>query len=407
MANLPRLRSITRPAEDIKSRLETRTGLNNFAADSAAGTMSNALATAIVNNHNETVNAFEQMQISTASGKHLDQIAISHGVTRYEPRKAYSVSSERSMYFYVASGTFGDINSGNDITLPAGTKVYPGDGSESSILYETLEAYILPAGNNRVYCTVRAVSFGASQNVGPRTLTSHDLSSYSGLYCTNKYAIVNGRGREKDQALRDRLSIYFKTLSQNNKSSLLLQSLGVPGVIDLAVIEGYYGMGTCGVFVFGADGFSSKDLVRQVRTRAAEINTPGLRVIVAPGIQVALSFEMEVNIDAPLTSSQTTLIRAGIKRSIMKYISSGNVRREINIRDLRNFIISENPRLLSILPKKSLAKESLFKNVYVGRKYSGLDTGSIRETMNHDSYTLKPEEFAVLGSTDISIKVNV
>ena len=407
MANLPRLRSITRPAEDIKSRLETRTGLNNFAADSAVGVMTDALATAIVNNHNETVNAFEQMQISTASGDYLDQIAVSHGVTRYQPRKAYSVASERSMYFYVASGTFGDINSGNDIDLPAGTKVFPGDANESAILYETVESYTLPASANRVYCTVRAVSFGSTQNVGPRTLTSHSLTTYSGLYCSNKYAIVNGRGRENDQALRDRLSIYFKTLSQNNKSSLLMQTLGVPGVIDLAVIEGYYGMGTCGVFVFGADGFSSTHLIRQVRTRAAEINTPGLRVIVAPGIQVAISFEIEVNIDAPLTSSETTLVRAGIKRAIMRYISAGNTRREINLRDLRNFIIQENPRLLTILPKRTLTKESLFKNVFIGRKYSGLDTGSIRETMIGNTYTLKAEEFAVLGSTDISIRVDV
>ena len=407
MANLPRLRSITRPTEDIKSRLEQRTGLNNFAADSAAGTMSNALATAIVNNHNETVNAFEQIQISTATSKYLDEIAASHGVSRYQPTKAYSVSSERSVYFYVASGTFGDINSGNSITLSKGTKLFPGDASESAILYEILEDYVLPASSNRVYCSVRAVSFGASQNVGPRTLTSHSLTNYNGLYCTNKYAIVNGRGRETDQSLRDRLSIYFKTLSQNNKSSLLLQTLGVPGVIDLAVIEGYYGMGTCGVFVFGADGFSSKDLIRQVRKRAAQINTPGLRVVVAPGIQVAISFELEVNIDAPLTSSETTSVRAGIKRAIMGYISSGNTRREINLRDLRNFIIQENPRLLSILPKRSLTQESLFTNVYIGRKYSGLDTGSIRETMIDNRYMLKAEEFAVLGSTDISIRVNV
>ena len=106
MANLPRLRSITQPSKEFRSSLEERTGINNWSSDSAARTLTDTVSAAIVNNHNETVNAFEQIQISTAKGSGLDEIAMSHGVPRYQPEKAYSNKVERSVYFYVPSKTF-------------------------------------------------------------------------------------------------------------------------------------------------------------------------------------------------------------------------------------------------------------------------------------------------------------
>lgn len=407
MANLPRLKSTTRPARDIKEKLESRTGINNFSADSAASTITNAVATAIVRNHNETVNAFDQIQISSASGINLDQIAISHGLSRNEPVKAISLEQERSVYFYVASGTFGDINGGNDISLPAGTKIFPSNATRNGIAYEVLYDYTLPAVSNRAYCSIRAVSFGSSQNVGPRSLTSHSLTEFPGLYCTNKYAIVNGRTRETDEALRDRISFYFKTLSINNRSALLMEALAVPGVLDLAIIEGYYGIGTCGVFIFGADGFSNTSLVNQLTSRVSQINTAGLKVIVSTAIQVNISFEVEVSVNSQLTTNEVSFINSSIKQSIVKYISSGNNRRTIDLKTLRDFIMVDNPRILSILPKRSNDITSLFKNVYIERKHSGLDVGSIRETMATSVYNLKQEEFAAVGFVDVNIRVNL
>lgn len=407
MANLPRLRSITQPSKEFRSSLEERTGINNWSSDSAARTLTDTVSAAIVNNHNETVNAFEQIQISTAKGSGLDEIAMSHGVPRYQPEKAYSNRVERSVYFYVPSGTFGDINSGNDITLPKGTKLFPSDSSQNAILYETTSDYILPAALSKTYCGVQAVSFGSTQNVGPRTLTSHSFNEFPGLYCTNDYAIVNGRGRENDEALRDRLSIYFRTLASNNRSALLMQALTVPGVLDVAVSEGYYGMGTCGVFVFGADGFSSPDLIRQVELRAADLNTTGLRVVVSPGVQVSFSFDIEVSLDATPTAAQSSAIRSSIETSIRDYLSVGSVRRTVDIRQLRNKIMEDNPRIISIIPKRSRDAKSLFQNVYINRKYATLKSGSTRETMIGHRYSLNPEEFAVLGFAEINIRVNV
>ena len=407
MANLPRLRSITQPAKELRDKLESRTGINNWASDSAARTITDALAASIVNNHNETVNAFEQIQISTANGNNLDEIALSHGLARYQPRKAYSSITERSVYFYVAVGTFGDINSGADIVLPAGTKLFPSEGDSNSIVYETLTSYTLGASQNLVYCAVRAVSFGSSQNVGPRSLTSHSMSEFPNLYCTNKYAIVNGRGRETDENLRDRISVYFRTLSANNRSALLMEALSVPGVLDLSISEGYYGMGTCGVFVFGADGFSSRDLLRQVAVRASSISTAGLDVVVSSGVQVAIGFDIEVVLNAQPTTAEISFINSSIKKSIREYITMGNRVRYIDIQAIRNKIISDNPRLVSIVPKSGLERESLFTSTHITRKYATMTTGSTRETLLAQEYTLEPEEFAVLGSVNVSIRVDV
>lgn len=406
MANPPRFRSITRPAESMIKALEERTGITGTAGDSMAKVMTDSVAQEIVQQNNQMVEALESTQISQARGRNLDELAASHGIRRLDPRQAFSESTERSFYFYVPTGTFGDLNGGAPIPLPVGTEIYPDSSEENQILYQTTEEYVLDPASSLEYCSVQAVSFGSTQNVGPRMLNSHALSSqFPNLYCTNRYAIVTGRTRENDDQLRFRLSNLFTTLASNNKSALLMQALTVPGVLDVSIVEGYYGMGTCAVFVFGADGFSSPDLINAVRTRVGQVSTAGQRVIVVPGVQTSFSFEMDIVLDSQPTNTQRSSIEAGIGRSIRAYLSNGNRRRTVNLKQIRDRIVRDNSNIVSILPRSSLREDTLFKNVYIVRKYATYSTPSTRETMINKYYTLDSEEYAVLGYLDINFRV--
>ena len=166
-------------------------------------------------------------------------------------------------------------------------------------------------------------------------------------------------------------------------------------------------MGTCGVFVFGSDGFSSKSLIKQVQLRADSLRTSGLKVIVSPGVQAAFSFDIEIGLDRRPTAAESALIRSSIDRSIRNYFSVGGIKRSIDLRVIRNKIMRDNPSLLSILPKRSRTETSLFKNVYLTRKYATLNSGSTRETITETRYSLNPEEYSILGFTNIEIKVNI
>jgi uncharacterized phage protein gp47/JayE len=406
MANPPKIRSLKGPSQDFRQKLRERTGIDLWTPDSTARTMSDTLSEAIVTDRNQMVSALEQTQVSSATGKALDALARTHEIARLEPTKAYSDEVEKSVYFYVRSGTFGDLTGGSDIVLPAGTVITPPTYANSEIRYVTKYNYTLLAGENKTYCSVEASSFGSGQNVGPQVLTVNELqSTYPNLLCTNKYAIVNGRNREGDDQLRFRLSTYFRSLVANNYNSLILNGLTVPGVLDIAVVEGYYGMGTAGIFVFGSDGFSSPDLIRQVEVRLAGVSTPGLRTVVSSGVQVSFSFDIDVIVPSQPTSAQRARIVSGIKQSIRRYLSKGSLKRSVSMLELRDIILSDNTDIVSLVNSSNRGVERLFRNVYVSRKYASFAFGAGEEKLSGNSYSLEREEFAALGSVNIDIRV--
>jgi hypothetical protein len=68
-----------------------------------------------------------QSLLPYASGSNLDQLAQIYGVSRLTGIDAASQADDQNFQFYVQSGTFGAINSGQPILVPAGTLIYTGD----------------------------------------------------------------------------------------------------------------------------------------------------------------------------------------------------------------------------------------------------------------------------------------
>jgi uncharacterized phage protein gp47/JayE len=181
-------------------------------------------------------------------------------------------------------------------------------------------------------------------------------------------------------------------------------ALAVPGVLDVTIADGYYGMGTCGVFVFGSDGFSSPLLLIQVERRLQQLSTAGLKVIVSAGVQVSFTFDIDLVVPQTPTIVQSTRIKANLKTAVRDYLSEGTIRKVVSLRDLRNKIVKEVPELLSIVPKKNRSKLDMFTATYVSRKYATYRNGSEREQLLVDVYQLSQEEYAVLGAVNISFE---
>ena len=64
-------------------------------------------------------------QFNSDTGEALDELAFNmYGFTRRPASKADSLAIERNVYFYAPDGSvFGDINGGQDIILPRGTRI--------------------------------------------------------------------------------------------------------------------------------------------------------------------------------------------------------------------------------------------------------------------------------------------
>ena len=140
--------------------------------------------------------------------------------------EAESKMNEMNFYFY-CSTTFGDINSGADITIPAGTLISPGEsltpsdvsGNNQGIVYRTTATYVLPASSSIYYCGLNATTAGSLQNVAENVLINHQFTGYTDfvngapLRCTNNYSILNGQNIENDDNLRFRISSHYAALA--------------------------------------------------------------------------------------------------------------------------------------------------------------------------------------------------
>jgi uncharacterized phage protein gp47/JayE len=243
MAFLPERKNSLTLAKEFRQKLSQRTGLTDFDADSKIENLISIFVDEIVNSRNEVLGAFQSMQISTATGNQLDSIGQDLGLPRFAETAAFSLKREQNVAFYVNSGTFGDLNSGSDIVVPAGTEIYSEENQNDfgkRIVYKTTSSLTLSASAVIGFADARAVASGSGSNIGSGTLLNHNLTSYPGLKVVNFFSILNGRNEESDKNYRFRLSKRYDMLASSNDSKLHLESLKVPGVLDTRIINGYY-----------------------------------------------------------------------------------------------------------------------------------------------------------------------
>ncbi len=411
---LPVLKNFTETLADFQARLGSRAGLTNLGADTAARSLVDVLSRQIIDDRNSTRAAFLGNQLTTAQNRDLDNVGNKRkGLTRLQASFAEVNRFESSLAFFVeGGGTFGSINGGADIFLPAGTSITSrvNDAGLSAVEYLVLEDTVLLAGNTIAFISARAKSAGTSQNVGPNVLETHNLTSYTDaasetLKCTNVYSVINARDKETDDQFRYRLSQHFSSIRTANVSKLKLDGLVVPGVLDVRVLPGYLGIGTAGVIVFGAEGYSTSRMVRQVQQNLLTMAAPGLKAIAIPGVVATIDFDMQLLTREAISEEQKVLLERGIRRSLRRYFSTQVSETVINLTDLRDFLLRENRDLFAVTTAQG--RDSLFNKVFIRRGYGTSLTLSDRVTLDTNTYSLSEDEYATLGSLTLQFKVSV
>ena len=124
MAVIPERKNTLVLARDFRDKITQRTGINDFDSDSKTEALISVFVDQVLNARNEAANAFYANQISTAKDKQLDQIGLDFGVPRLAETFAKVERRDQNVAFYVSGGTFGSLNGGADITIPAGTEIY-------------------------------------------------------------------------------------------------------------------------------------------------------------------------------------------------------------------------------------------------------------------------------------------
>jgi uncharacterized phage protein gp47/JayE len=318
-------------------------------------------------------NAFgnlSQALLPYATGTSLDFIGAIYGVTRIPASNSAVSSTDGTLTFYVQSGTFGSINNGNDIIVPAGTLVF--SNGNNLVSYATMFQTTLPAASNSQTFTATAVQVGSGGNAPANSIINTNFigyaqASYGTLLVTNSFGIVSGRDVEDDLSYAYRIQLALKTVGGSSESDLTVQLLTVPGVqnVDFEELPG-----TFNVFIFTISS-SPSDYVIQLAQSVIDNLTafPIKGTAIAPDL-VGISLVTTLKLIPALTEAQSTIIANAISAAT-NYINNVGINGTIIINEIASILLSSDTNILDIgLPNQPLLQIFIWRSREDGTRYS-------------------------------------
>lgn len=395
---------------NFRQRMETRTGVTKFDSDSKVGAILDIVTDELIETRNQSINAYYNQQLTRAKGEFLDRIGRTLGLDRFNATHAASNKNEQNIAFFVESGTFGDINGASPIAIPSGTIIFSNQNQNelnTVVEYETTESVVLAPSGAIAFVSVRAKISGSQYNIGEGVLSNHNFTNYTLassnlLKVVNFYAVLNGRERENDDRYRFRLSKNYDRLISTNDTKIKLSALNVPGVLDVKVISNYYGVGTAGAIVLGADYSTSNAQLKAVQANLDEMKGPGLRVMAVAATKVSVDIELEVEPTRPLTSLEKQNVRLAVTAAITNQLRSSGIGGIVEISSIVEAVKRNAPVALKV-GRKYDNSFNVFSKIYLRRGFAS-GFSSEKELLVGTSFSLNEEEFADLGTLTISYR---
>ena len=303
-------------------------GITNFGESSVA----TIVASIIASNYKELASALEEAvgrnDFRTASGTQLDNLAALFGIRRYVAARAYTNASERNFQLYVSSGTFGDLNGGNDIVLPAGTIFfYRSANSGDQIEYRLSEAKTLQAADSTTFASIEAVRTGKASNIAKGLISEHN-TGYA-IRATNNYPIINGRDFQSDEEIRYLISIAPFTRAACGTPAIRSIMASVQGVTEYSILPFYEGIGTTGIIIDFFDNSVSNQYVASVKNLMLPVVAAGENLIVERVGQIKVSFTLTV--ESTLSEIE---VSSAISRAIREAFSETTIGTPLEASDL-------------------------------------------------------------------------
>ena len=394
----------------IESEISNNLNLNYNAIDSTVNQFAESVADELVFVRRQVENYFNNSQPSNATGNNLDKIAFEmYGLNRIPDSLASSDANERNFYFYPDQGTFGSLNSGNNITVPAGTVISTErDTSNSPIVYKTSYNVVLEADSRQAFFSAVAIDSGFSYNVDSNSMVYHNFTDYSmvnfgGLNVSNVYPILNGRDLESDEDFRFRLTNFLTSQINLNIDAITLKSLLVPGVVDVRVIPSYNGIGTVGVLLFNTGKETNVNINSMVQSRINELRLPSRKIIVNQGIKVIFEFQLRVYVRSGIGERSKENVRSSLKQNIYSLIKQFENTKIIDFESISNYLkYNLNNNDIVGFGNQSNNK-NIFEKLYIRKTDRYNEYPEEREELLNSFYIVKEDERINFGKVDIVI----
>lgn len=318
-----------------------------------------------------------QTLLPYATGDNLDFLGEIFAIRRIQRQDVSTSTQDNTFKFYVRRGTFGSINSGNDITIPAGTRLFT--DSNAGPVFITTESVTLPAGASQQFVAAASVVEGASGNAPAGVFTRHNFTNYTdarfgGLLLTNSFALIGGRDEEDDDSYRYRINLRLQSHGGSAEDDLRLAILQVPGIQDLDFERE---AGTFNVYVYGISPEVPQSLIQLVQAEIDQhVAYPLTGLAVAPDL-VGISVHTTLQVSASTSASDRGGIIANAARAAEDYINNLKVGQTLVINEIADQILNSDTRIIDIgEPNRPLQEIFIWRSRLDGTRYSRFLVGN-------------------------------
>ena len=348
--------------------------------------------------------------IRNANGVLLDFIGELFGVQRVKAQKAEVSKEEKNFYFYTFEQTFGDINIGQDIVIPAGSvRVYnTEDNSSEVITYVNTEQIILPAGERIAYFSAESEGLGANFNVGANSLVFHNFKGYAdstnrSLLVSNTASITYAEDEETDENFRFRIQQQTLAGEAANFSAIRLALLSVPGVSDVFRIRYPRGIGTTDWLIKAVTPVVPQRLIDTCQAAIESTQAEGMENLAKAPVIIGLELRFSITYRNRLENSVKDQIKIDIRKNITSYVNNLAIGEKLVIDQIKKNILNSDNRIESIgsedtgldFEKINIYKRSAISNSVVRRSII-----SDYRTKNNERVIIEPDLETPIVITD-------
>lgn len=117
-----------------------------------------------------------QSLLPFATDTNLDLLGEIFGVPRLAQTTASVEIGDQNFEWYVRNGTFGSINGGQDIVIPAGVCIYTAAGSAGPVYIA--DAVTLPAAQSSMFFSATALYSGSAGNAASGIFSQSNFTNY-------------------------------------------------------------------------------------------------------------------------------------------------------------------------------------------------------------------------------------
>jgi uncharacterized phage protein gp47/JayE len=246
--------------------------------------------------------AYNQSNLTTATGSSLDQMGVLLGVPRKAQTKATTLGQTRSIRF---------TNLGNvSVSIPISTRVWK--SSDQNLAFFTTEGGVVSAGGTLdLHATAQAP--GQAFNVGIGEIDSHNVASAL-VRVTNILAIQNGNLVESDSSYRERLLQEFRRRNAFTPDNAVALLRSVDGVRDVLFLNMNRGTGTFDAIIVPYNQSQANDVLAQAQSLLDEAKTAGVSGLVK--LPIARTLDVKISLTFKPTANNQEAVRQAIKAQL-------------------------------------------------------------------------------------------